>query len=113
MNKGLSIALVAVFVLTTLGMTLFMPLSELGLINATNQIPQQARELADSLGLMNLCQAAYDTVMPTIKNAQNDPNFSYYVYSLFLGLAMVAAAIGINVVGREESEEKTILPIKK
>jgi hypothetical protein len=32
---------------------------------------------------------------------------------LFMGLAMVAAAIAIVIVGREEAEEKTVLPVKK
>ena len=38
---------------------------------------------------------------------------SYEVYSVFLALAMVFAAIAINAVGRTEAEEKTILPLKK
>ena len=113
MNKGLSIALVAVFALVSLSMTFFMPAAELGLINAADQIPQKARSAAESIGIMSLCQSAYDVVAPVLKGAPKDPNFKYYAYSLFLGLAMVAAAIGINVIGREDSEEKTVLPIKK
>lgn len=38
---------------------------------------------------------------------------AYAMWSVFLALAMVFAAIGLNAVGRYESEEKTILPVKK
>jgi hypothetical protein len=40
-------------------------------------------------------------------------HFGDYAYALFMGLAMVAAAIAIVIVGREEAEEKTVLPVKK
>lgn len=38
---------------------------------------------------------------------------AYALWSVFLALAMLFAAIGLNAVGRYESEEKTILPVKK
>ena len=38
---------------------------------------------------------------------------SYVAYAVFLSLAMIFAAVAINAVGREDSEEKTIIPIKK
>lgn len=36
-----------------------------------------------------------------------------YAYVLVMGLAMTAAAIAIILIGREESEEKLVLPAKK
>ncbi len=47
-----------------------------------------------------------------VRAAQTDKNFPFYVYSSFLGLAMIAGAIALNFVGREETE-KTVLPTKK
>lgn len=38
---------------------------------------------------------------------------SYLVYSVGFALAMIAAAIAINAVGRYDSEEKTVIPVKK
>jgi len=40
-------------------------------------------------------------------------HFGDYAYSFFLALALVVASIGIVLIGREEAEEKTILPVKK
>lgn len=38
---------------------------------------------------------------------------AYAMWAVFLSLAMLFAAIALNAVGRYESEEKTILPVKK
>jgi hypothetical protein len=40
-------------------------------------------------------------------------NFGDYAYSLFMCMAMTAAAIAIVLVGKEDAEEKTVLPLKK
>jgi hypothetical protein len=48
-----------------------------------------------------------------LKKAGAESRFGDYAYSLVMGLAMVAAAIGIAAIGREEAEEKTVLPVKK
>jgi hypothetical protein len=40
-------------------------------------------------------------------------NFGDYAYSLFLFAALVAAAVAIILIGREDSEEKLLLPAKK
>lgn len=42
-----------------------------------------------------------------------DPNYPYYAYGLFLGLAMFFASIAILAIGRYEAEEITVLPVKK
>ena len=36
-----------------------------------------------------------------------------YSYALVMGGAMVAAALAIMLIGKEEAEEKLILPVKK
>jgi hypothetical protein len=38
---------------------------------------------------------------------------AYMLYAIGFGAAMIAAAIAINAVGRYDSEEKTIIPVKK
>lgn len=93
MNK----ILMALFALGCLALTVFMPWSELGL-------PAQflGIDLAPLKGFMN-----------SLPGAKEPVTSSYYVYSLFLGLALTAAAIAINAIGREDSEEVTVLPIKK
>ncbi|MBX9686012.1 MAG: hypothetical protein K2X27_04870 [Candidatus Obscuribacterales bacterium] len=42
-----------------------------------------------------------------------DKNYVYNAYALFLGLALLAGALGIQAMGRWGAEEKTILPAKK
>ncbi len=36
-----------------------------------------------------------------------------YAYSLFMFVSLVIASIAIVLIGREDAEEKTILPVKK
>jgi len=67
----------------------------------------------NSLGLNGLYDAVSNQLPMVVKKVENDPNYQYYVYSFFLGVAMIAAAIGLHLMGREESEEKTVLPVKK
>ncbi len=85
---------VVIFALLTLGAAVFMPWAELGLP------PGPLEPVRQSL-------------MGMFSGVQNSPNFNFYVYSLFLGLALIAAAIAHNLIGREDSEEKTVLPVKK
>lgn len=106
MNKGLSTALVFLFAVACLGLTALMPAAELGYLNPT--APQDAAQQA----LASL-EPARQAVLDFAKHLHDDPNFQYYVYALFLGLAMTAASVAINLVGREEAEEKTVLPLKK
>jgi len=40
-------------------------------------------------------------------------NFGDYAYSLFMCVAITVAAVAIVLVGKEDAEEKTVLPIKK
>jgi hypothetical protein len=58
---------------------------------------------------------AVQKVIADTKFNQNMPGElrSYVAYAVFLSLAMIFAAIAINAVGRWDSEEKTIIPLKK
>lgn len=42
-----------------------------------------------------------------------DPNYCYYAYALFLGIAMFLGSIAILAIGRYEAEEVTVIPVKK
>lgn len=57
----------------------------------------------------------YVTGDPRAYGSKNMPGElkAYALWGVFLSLAMLFAAIGLAVVGRLESEEKTILPAKK
>lgn len=107
MHKGLAIILVLLFAAACLLLTLLMPLAELGLLNPGTAPAVPSQELTQRL------EPLREAVSGFASHLHDDPNFQYYVYALFLGLAMTAAAVAINVVGREEAEEKTILPSKK
>jgi heme exporter protein D len=48
-----------------------------------------------------------------LQNQGARANFGDYAYSLFMCLAITIAAVAIVIVGREDAEEKTVLPIKK
>ncbi|MBY0360103.1 MAG: hypothetical protein K2W82_19025 [Candidatus Obscuribacterales bacterium] len=54
-----------------------------------------------------------DNVEYVVQLVQTNKNFVYYAYALFLGLAMFAAALAIQAIGRYDAEEKTVLPVKK
>jgi hypothetical protein len=87
-----------------------LPWAELGLTSGPAQIGPFTISLS---ALDGLYKAAFDVLPERLKTLKDDPNYSFYVYSFILGLAMISASIGLNLVGREESEEKTILPVKK
>jgi len=113
MNKGLSIALVVVFAGACLFLTSYMPFTELGALN-----PHAPSGVSGFMGvsgeqIAQAVQPMRELVTGLVGDLQKDQNFQYYIYALFLCLAMAAAAVAINVVGREDSEEKTILPLKK
>lgn len=96
MSKFLPIILVAFFSLVCLSMALLMPWAELGFPEPLPQLTKLRQALAVQL-----------------PGASDPQVFVYYVYSFFLGLALLSAAVGLWLEGREESEEKTILPVKK
>jgi hypothetical protein len=40
-------------------------------------------------------------------------NLGDYAYALFMFVALIVAAVAIVLIGREDAEEKTVLPVKK
>ncbi len=110
-------AVVWILAFVCLGAIVLMPLAELGLFNDSGNIPGFSVEMLKWLGMgelvervADLRQLATDTVD---RVSPDNPSFPYYVYSLILGVVMIVAAVAINLIGRLESEEKTVLPVKK
>jgi hypothetical protein len=95
MNKFLPIVIVLIFSVLCLCMALLMPWAELGFPASLPVLAELRQVLASKL-----------------PGGEDPQVFVYYVYSLFLGVAMLSASVGLWLEGREESEEKTILPIK-
>ena len=123
MNKPLTLILIAIFAFGCLALSVFMPFTESGLILAPEPNSIQAKQFAKCIpvellakvpGLSGLKEVG-DSVakMPAFAAMNKDPNAPYYLYSVFLAAAMIMASIAINVIGREDAEEKTILPVKK
>lgn len=99
----------AVFVVSIV----FMPWSELGF---TGNFPAWLDWLMQPLGVVkqfNDMLPIGDHLKEFLQKAGATKNFGDYAYSLFIGFALTLAAIAIILVGKEDAEEKTILPIKK
>lgn len=54
-----------------------------------------------------------ENLKTVLEQMQTDKNFVYNAYALFMGLALLCAAIAIQAMGRWGAELKTILPAKK
>jgi hypothetical protein len=117
-----TMVLCALFAFLTIANTVMMPAAELLGWKITKHVPAPgdsplltlppAQHLADTLIKMgdDACKAIWKKDFATL--AKEDPNYQYYAYCLFLGLALIAAGVAIAVVGRLESEERTIIPQK-
>ena len=118
--KPIVAAVVGFFALMTIMTTVFMPAAELipAQVNpgapTNGESPVRSKELMGvfkDLGESALKMVGIQASMEDV--VKKDPNTPYYVYSLFLCIALVSAAIAINAIGRFDSEEKTIIPVKK
>jgi hypothetical protein len=91
---------------------IFMPWSEL---NFTGNFPTWLAWATGPLGVTAFFHSipGGDSLTDFLKTQGAQKNFGDYAYVLFMGLAMVASAIAIVIIGREDAEEKTVLPVKK
>ena len=73
---------------------------------------EPAKHIATALTNLgdDACKAIWHKDFKTL--AAEDPNVQYYAYSLFLAAALLAAGVAFAVVGRLESEERTLIPTK-
>jgi len=116
-DKTIDIVLVVVGAVVCLAFTGLMPWAELGMNGTFDNWPLWLRWVHENLllPLPNYDQVANlgASWSEYLKKAGAESRLGDYAYSLVMGLAMIAAAIGIAAIGREEAEEKTILPVKK
>jgi len=128
--KGIIICILALF---TLGLSLvFQPWAELGFcldpkdITTASLLGPPLHALADAysglkgLGLKMQAQTVDQLTEEAHENGvKPDPEWRNpvlsgdYAYVYFMSFALVAAAIAIILIGREDAEEKTVLPVKK
>jgi hypothetical protein len=116
-GKTVDTALVIIGALVCLAFTGLMPWAELGMNGAFDNWPLWLRWISEHTGLglpdYNSVASVGADWTSFLKKAGAETNLGDYAYSLVMGVAMIGAAIGIAAIGREEAEEKTILPVKK
>lgn len=117
MGKGLNALLAIAGGVLCIVLTLTMPWAELGMDASFQQWPEWLKWLSTNLNVP-LPDYAFMSNYATewtahLKKAGAESRYGDYAYSLVMGLAMIASAIGIAAIGREEGEEKTVLPVKK
>lgn len=117
MGKTINLILVIAGAITCLTFTGLMPWAELGMNASYENWPQWLRWLSTNLGfsLPDYAGAAQLGAQWTemLKKAGAEHRLGDYAYSLVMGIAMIGAAVGIAAIGREDAEEKTVLPVKK
>ena len=90
-----------------------MPWAELGF---STQFPPWLQGFVNSIGIPDIYEhfkPLADSISNALKNAGAEANFGDYAYVAIMAIAMIAAAIAIVLIGKEEAEEKTMLPQKK
>ena len=117
MGKTIDIVLVVAAAVATVALTGLLPWAELGMNGSFDNWPLWLRWVNENIGLP---LPNYDQVASVatgwseyLKKAGAESRFGDYAYSLLMAMALVAAAIGITAIGREDAEEKTVLPVKK
>lgn len=107
-----------------LGMSLLMAWSELGF---TGVFPDWLNDLMTRLHLKDITAGLFDTLQKGLGaditkflsgagvsvNPNSTASLGDYGYAIFMTIALTAAGIAIMVIGREDAEEKTVLPVKK
>ncbi|HEY9786166.1 MAG TPA: hypothetical protein V6D17_12235 [Candidatus Obscuribacterales bacterium] len=109
--KGIVILLLAGVCVAT---SILMLWSEL---QYTGNFPDWIAWLMGPLGVSNLFNelkaSLGDPLVKQLQAAGAQAQLGDYGYALFMFVALCAAAVAIMIIGKEDSEEKTILPLKK
>ncbi len=104
--------------------SVLMAWSELGFAGT---LPDWLADLTSRIGLHGAISGFFNSLTPGLGgdltkylqdkgvsvNPKSTASLGDYGYILFMGLALVVAGIGIMIIGREDAEEKTVLPVKK
>ncbi len=117
MGKGINSILAIAGGLLCIVITLTMPWAELGMDASFQNWPEWLKWLSINLNMplpdySNMANYATEWTAH-LKKAGAESRFGDYAYALVMGLAMIASAVGIAAIGREDGEEKTVLPVKK
>ncbi|MCC7529628.1 MAG: hypothetical protein IT342_13975 [Candidatus Melainabacteria bacterium] len=104
--------------------SVLMAWSELGFAGT---LPDWLTDLTTRLGLHGMIAGFFNSLTPGLGNdlveylkgkgvsvnPKSTASLGDYGYILFMGVALTLAGIGIMIIGREDAEEKTVLPVKK
>lgn len=104
--------------------SVLMAWSELGFAGT---LPDWLTDLTTRIGLHGMISGFFNSLTPTLGtdltkylqdkgvsvNPKSTASLGDYGYILFMGVALVVAGIGIMIIGKEDAEEKTVLPVKK
>jgi hypothetical protein len=84
-----------------------------GLAKAYDGLSNKGKEL-QGIFVDNLKETAKANGLDQVPSDMETPNIAgRYAYILFVAIALVAAAVAIILIGREDAEEKLVLPVKK
>lgn len=104
--------------------SILMAWSELGF---TGTLPDWLHDLTGRIGLQSSITGFFNSLTPGMGadltkylegkgvsvNPKSTASLGDYGYILFMGVALTIAGIAIMIIGREDAEEKTVLPVKK
>lgn len=104
--------------------SVLMAWSELGFAGT---LPDWLADLTSRIGLHGAISGFFNSLTPGLGadltkylqdkgvsvNPKSTASLGDYGYILFMGVALVVAGIGIMIIGKEDAEEKTVLPVKK
>jgi len=112
---GDGVKFIVIFILAAACLAVSIVLMPWAELNFTGDFPTWLAWAMDPLGVASFFHSLpWGTPLTDFLTAQGAKgNFGDYAYALFMALAMVASAIAIVIVGKEDAEEKTVLPVKK
>lgn len=104
--------------------SVLMAWSELGF---SGTLPDWLSDLTSRIGLHGLISESFNNLKPGMGadltkflegkgvsvNPKSTASLGDYGYILFMGIALVIAGIAIMIIGKEDAEEKTVIPVKK
>ncbi len=116
--------IILAFAGAVVAVSVLMAWSELGFAGT---LPDWLADLTNRIGLHGMISGFFNSLTPGLGgdltkylqekgvsvNPKSTASLGDYGYILFMGVALVVAGIGIMIIGREDAEEKTVLPVKK
>lgn len=116
--------IILAFAGVVVAVSVLMAWSELGFAGT---LPNWLADLTTRLGLHATISGFFNSLTPGLGgdlvgylqgkgvsvNPKSTASLGDYGYILFMGVALVVGGIGIMIIGKEDAEEKTVLPVKK